>query len=247
MKTQGDASRTSGLSPRLGDTRAPLSEVPRQRLAAVPALPAPSLRSQSPCARGFRLPLRWGSRRVRPAEPPRGTHRAEEVQRRRKSPCGSRSAPPPTRLGAPLRGGVEGAPPQPAETAVQGGTRAPRSALEERRRYKSSAPAPAPQWLCSPRGAPLPCSPTPAHACTHFWAAKDGGRPGSRSSAPGSESAPGASSQPRLGGPPLGDNSDLGKRWACRLPDTKGKRESVRGSVARALSLALLFWKRALC
>lgn len=158
-----------------------------------------------------------------PAEPRLGVHWAGEVQRRRKSPRGPRPE---------LRGGAEGAPPQPAETAVQGGTRPRKSAPVVRSWYKSPAPAPAASWLCSPLAGPLPCSLAPVHIRTHFWAGRDGGRSGSRSSAPGSESAPGASSQPRLGGPPLRINLDLGKRSACRLPETKGKREFVRGSAA---------------
>lgn len=216
----------------------PSQRSPKQRLTAASALPAPGSPEQYPGALAVSGSLCAGGNPAGPAEPRCGTHRAGEAQRRRKNPRCPRPA---------LRGGAEGAPPQPAQTAVEGGTRPRKNALVARSRYKSSAPARAAQWLCSPRGAPLPCSLAPAQVCTHFWAARDGGRSGSRSSAPGSESAPGASSQPRLGGPPLANNLDLGKGSACRLPETKGKRECVRGSAARALSLALLFWKRALC
>lgn len=119
------------------------------------------------------------------------------------------------------RGGAEGA--RPAGTAVEGDAR-PRTSAPERSRHKSAPPAPAIQWPSSPSGAPLPCNPAPARICTHIWAARDGGPPGSRSSAPGSESVPRASSQPRLGGPlSLANNSDL-RRVACRPPKTKGKR-----------------------
>lgn len=260
METRGDASRTSGLVPWPDSARrahgrmagaGEHASVPPQRSRSkgslqCPALPPPALRGQYPGALAASGSLyAGGNKPVRPAEPPA----AHTRQGRCSAGARARAVPAPRhRQPLPaLRGGVEGAPPQPAETAVEGGTRPRRSALEERSRYKSSAPAPAPQWLCPPRGAPLPCSPAPAPICTHIWATKDGGQPGSRSSAPGSESAPGASSQPRLRGPPLANNSDLGKRSACRLPETKGKREFVRGSAARALSLALLFWKRALC
>lgn len=139
------------------------------------------------------------------------------------------SSPPCASANPAPSAGEERKAPGPAGTAMEGGAR-PRTSAPERSRHKSAPPAPAIQWPSSPSGAPLPCSPGPARVCTHIWAARDGGPPGSRSSAPGSESVPRASSQPRLGGPlSLAKNSDL-RRVACRPPKTKGK----RGKCARA-------------
>lgn len=77
----------------------------------------------------------------------------------------------------------------------------------------------------------LPLQPGPAHICTHIWAGRDGGRRGSRSSAPGSESAPRASSQPSLGGsPPLEKNSDLGRKAACRPPKQRARGGAYAGA-----------------
>lgn len=126
--------------------------VPKQRLSAVPC-------ASRPKRSGGEVPAHTAQLRVQPARPPRCTRRPGEAQRQHSSPSDPRPAP--LRQPRPARpGGAEGARPQPAETALEEAP-GPHQRAGGEESAQSAQPAPVSQRLCSPRGAPLPCSSAP--------------------------------------------------------------------------------------